>query len=81
MVFDGSTAYAMPVVNIPCDPTGQVVARHMIRQFDGQPERVVARVSDPGATMWGDSDSGIADMPPPAAAQRQCLAREPAGRG
>jgi hypothetical protein len=69
--YEGS-GYAMPVVYIPRDPTGQVVARQMIRQFHGLPERVVARIADPSATMWGDSDHGVADMPPPSPPTVNC---------
>jgi hypothetical protein len=78
--YEGA-AYAMPILNIPRDPTGQVVARQMIRQFHGLPERVVARIADPSVTMWGDADHGVTDMPPPSPPTVKLLVGELAGRG
>ncbi len=55
----------MPVLHLPRDPTGTVVARHILRQFRGLPERMVARIANNTELGWSDADAGIADMPPP----------------
>jgi hypothetical protein len=62
-------AYALPQMQIPCDPTGQVVARRMVRQFVGLPARRVARIANNSETVWTDTDRGSADVAPPPASQ------------
>ena len=69
-----TSGYAMPVLSVAVDRSGQVVARRVIRQFLGRPERVVARLVDHGDS-WGDTDSGAADMPPPPAPTGNCWSR------
>jgi hypothetical protein len=59
-----TTGYAMPVLNMPADPSGYVVARQVIRQFLGQPERVVGRITNNTDPTWTDTDAGFADLPP-----------------
>ncbi|MCB9706937.1 MAG: hypothetical protein H6711_34145 [Myxococcales bacterium] len=69
-----STGYAMPVLNVAPDSSGQVVARRIVRQFHGRPERIVARLTENAATTWHDVDPGVADMPPPPAPSVNCWA-------
>jgi hypothetical protein len=57
-------AYAMPQLRLPCDPTGMVAARRVIRQFAGLPERIVARIANNTDTLWTDTDRGTADNHP-----------------
>jgi hypothetical protein len=61
----GSHDYALPLMGIPCDPSGQIVARRIVRQFRGLPERMIARIANNTDATWTDSDRGTADMPPP----------------
>ena len=58
-------AYALPVLHLPRDPSGTVVARHILRQFRGLPERMVARIANNTELGWSDADNGASDVAPP----------------
>jgi hypothetical protein len=60
-----TSAYALPVLHLPRDPTGTVVARHILRQFRGLPERMVARIANNTELGWSDADNGASDVAPP----------------
>jgi hypothetical protein len=74
------STFALPHMNIPRDPTDQIVARRVIREFRDLPERVIARIANNTDSALLDTDLGVADMPPPPASERHFLVGDPAGR-